>query len=251
VLLTPPRAPNANACAEGWVGTVRAECLDWRLIVGRGHLEQVLRVSIEHDNSHRPRAPAKSQFAPNARTCLSLEPGSRPGPTRSRAVGPRPEGIGQIGTNRDFAGALPIAHTARLRCGRRIHRLACRSSARISQVRCADVTGSAGSFTNTIDELHERISAAHGRSSGLRDRGGVPPGALSPLGRRASLPRVPHRKGSASTTARRFDLRLHIAEIVEVSYSFPARCAGSGRCRTLRQSWNYSGVIRPQPVRTS
>jgi hypothetical protein len=32
---------------------VRAECLDWLLIVGRGHLEQVLRVCVEHYNRHR------------------------------------------------------------------------------------------------------------------------------------------------------------------------------------------------------
>jgi putative transposase len=36
VLLTPVQAPNANASAERWVGTVRAECLDWLLIMGRG-----------------------------------------------------------------------------------------------------------------------------------------------------------------------------------------------------------------------
>ena len=41
VLLTPVQAPNANAHAERWIRTVRAECLDWPLIVGRGHLEQV------------------------------------------------------------------------------------------------------------------------------------------------------------------------------------------------------------------
>jgi putative transposase len=54
VLLTPVQAPNANAFAERWIGTVRAECLDWLLIVGRGHLEQVLRVYAEHYNGHRP-----------------------------------------------------------------------------------------------------------------------------------------------------------------------------------------------------
>jgi putative transposase len=54
VLVTPMRAPTANAYAERWVGTVRAECLDWLLIVGRGHLEQVLRVYLQHDNRHRP-----------------------------------------------------------------------------------------------------------------------------------------------------------------------------------------------------
>jgi putative transposase len=53
-ILTPVQAPNANAYAERWVGTVRAECLDWLLIVGRGHLAQVLRVYVQHYTRHRP-----------------------------------------------------------------------------------------------------------------------------------------------------------------------------------------------------
>jgi hypothetical protein len=31
----------------------RRECLDWLLIVGRGHLERVLPVHIDRDNRHR------------------------------------------------------------------------------------------------------------------------------------------------------------------------------------------------------
>jgi putative transposase len=54
VLVTPVQAPNANAYAERWVRTVRTECLDWLLIVGRGHLEQVLRIYAQHYNQHRP-----------------------------------------------------------------------------------------------------------------------------------------------------------------------------------------------------
>jgi putative transposase len=54
VILTPIRAPNANAHAERWVGTVRAECLDWILIRGRRHLERVLREYVCHYNDHRP-----------------------------------------------------------------------------------------------------------------------------------------------------------------------------------------------------
>jgi hypothetical protein len=54
VLVTPVQAPTANAYAERWVRTVRAECLDWLLIVGRSHLEQVLRVSVQHYHRHRP-----------------------------------------------------------------------------------------------------------------------------------------------------------------------------------------------------
>jgi putative transposase len=54
VVLTPAQAPNANACAERWIRTVRAECLDWLLIVGREHLKRVLRVYVDHYNGHRP-----------------------------------------------------------------------------------------------------------------------------------------------------------------------------------------------------
>jgi hypothetical protein len=48
VLVTPVQAPNANAYAERWIRTVRAEFLDWLLIIGGGHLEQVLRSYVEH-----------------------------------------------------------------------------------------------------------------------------------------------------------------------------------------------------------
>jgi putative transposase len=52
--VTPVQAPNANAYAEPWIRTVRAEWLDWLLITGRGHLEQVLRIYEEHYNGHCP-----------------------------------------------------------------------------------------------------------------------------------------------------------------------------------------------------
>jgi transposase InsO family protein len=54
VILTPVRAPNANAYCERWIGTVRRECLDHLLIVGPGHLARVLAVYIDHYNTHRP-----------------------------------------------------------------------------------------------------------------------------------------------------------------------------------------------------
>jgi putative transposase len=54
VIRTPIRAPNANAHAERWVRTVRADCLDQLLIAGRRHLERVLRVYVRHYNEHRP-----------------------------------------------------------------------------------------------------------------------------------------------------------------------------------------------------
>jgi putative transposase len=54
VIRTPVQAPNANAYAERWVRTVRAECFDRILILGRRHLEHVLRVYHLHYNEHRP-----------------------------------------------------------------------------------------------------------------------------------------------------------------------------------------------------
>ena len=45
------RAPKANAIAERFVRTVRAECLDWLLIMNRRHLERVLRVFADHYNT--------------------------------------------------------------------------------------------------------------------------------------------------------------------------------------------------------
>jgi putative transposase len=54
VIRTPVQAPNANAFAERWVRTVRSDCLDRILILGRRHLQHVLRVYRSHYNQHRP-----------------------------------------------------------------------------------------------------------------------------------------------------------------------------------------------------
>jgi putative transposase len=43
-----------NAHAERFIRTLRAECLDWLLIVGRCHLEHVLRTYTAHYNAERP-----------------------------------------------------------------------------------------------------------------------------------------------------------------------------------------------------
>jgi len=54
VIKAPVRAPKARAHAERWVGTVRRECLDRLLILGRRHLALVLREYTAHYNEHRP-----------------------------------------------------------------------------------------------------------------------------------------------------------------------------------------------------
>ncbi len=51
VIHTPIRAPQANAYAERFV---RTECLDWLLIIGRRHLETVLRIYTAHYTRERP-----------------------------------------------------------------------------------------------------------------------------------------------------------------------------------------------------
>jgi putative transposase len=54
IIKTPIRSPRANAIAERWIRTVRAECLDWLLIAGDRHLHRVLRTYVNHYNQQRP-----------------------------------------------------------------------------------------------------------------------------------------------------------------------------------------------------
>jgi putative transposase len=54
VLRTPIRAPKANAYAERWIQTVRVECLDWTLVLGRRHLLRLMRGYVRHYDQQRP-----------------------------------------------------------------------------------------------------------------------------------------------------------------------------------------------------
>jgi putative transposase len=54
VIKAPVRAPRARAHAERWVESLRRECLDQLLILGRRHLERVVDVYAQHYNGHRP-----------------------------------------------------------------------------------------------------------------------------------------------------------------------------------------------------
>ncbi len=65
IVKTPVGAPRANAICERVIGSIRRECLDRMLILGRRHLEAVVAEYIEHYNSHRPRR-SLSQRSPAA-----------------------------------------------------------------------------------------------------------------------------------------------------------------------------------------
>jgi Integrase core domain len=67
VIRTPVRAPNANAHAERLVRTVRSDCLDRILVVGRRQLERVLGVYVRHYNEH-PHATKPRRIRPPDRT---------------------------------------------------------------------------------------------------------------------------------------------------------------------------------------
>jgi transposase InsO family protein len=54
VVKIPPRSPRANAYAERWVRTVRAECLDWTLVWNEHQLHRVLTEYLRHYNTARP-----------------------------------------------------------------------------------------------------------------------------------------------------------------------------------------------------
>jgi hypothetical protein len=79
VLSTPVPAPNANACAERWIRRVRAQCLDWLLIGGRGHLRRCSASTSSttpatvptgrSDWSHRMHRPVQSSSATTRAVC--------------------------------------------------------------------------------------------------------------------------------------------------------------------------------------
>jgi len=50
---TPPRSPQANACGERWVRTLRDEVLDRTIIWNEHQLRRLLDEYVEHYNTHR------------------------------------------------------------------------------------------------------------------------------------------------------------------------------------------------------
>jgi putative transposase len=78
-LLTPVRAPRANAVAERVIGTLRRECMDHLVIINEAHLRAVLAEFLRYYNHQRPhRTLALETPVPVVR--------ARAGPIRSRPV---------------------------------------------------------------------------------------------------------------------------------------------------------------------
>ncbi len=109
VVRTPYRAPTANAYAERWVRSVRAECLDHLLIVNEAHLHHVLADYGAHDHRARPHQGLEQQ------TPVPFTPSARAGPLRRHDV------LGGLIHEYDRAAASPgiwcrtgFSHQARL-----------------------------------------------------------------------------------------------------------------------------------------
>jgi transposase InsO family protein len=80
IVLTPYRAPKANAFAERWVRSLREECLDHLLIVSERHLYRVMCEFVQFYNEARPHQGLEQQ------TPISTEQRSKDGPIHRRDV---------------------------------------------------------------------------------------------------------------------------------------------------------------------
>ena len=79
-IVTPFRAPKANAIVERAIGTIRRECLDHVIVFGEKHLRQVLREYVSYYNATRPHQSLAAE-PPNGPRSSSAPPGrviSRP-----------------------------------------------------------------------------------------------------------------------------------------------------------------------------
>ncbi|WP_171006908.1 integrase core domain-containing protein [Shimia litoralis] len=54
IIQTPHRAPDANAFAESFIGTIKRECLNFFVCLSRSQLDYILRTWVRHYNVDRP-----------------------------------------------------------------------------------------------------------------------------------------------------------------------------------------------------
>ncbi len=53
IVLCPPRVPQCNAIAERFVRSIKAECLDRMISLGKGHLRSAASAYVAHYSRHR------------------------------------------------------------------------------------------------------------------------------------------------------------------------------------------------------
>ncbi|MGW6357683.1 integrase core domain-containing protein [Streptomyces sp. NPDC055092] len=87
ILLSPPKAPRANATCERAVGSLRREFLDRMLIYNEAHAVKVMTQYIQHYNQHRPHQ-ARHQLPP--RTAPNHLPRQLSPPSKPTAPGDNP-----------------------------------------------------------------------------------------------------------------------------------------------------------------
>jgi len=80
-VLTPVRAPRANAVAERVIGTLRRECLDHVIPLDEHHLERILAEYVAYYNGDRPHRTLRLQ---------TPQPGDRPRAGPPQEVRARP-----------------------------------------------------------------------------------------------------------------------------------------------------------------
>jgi transposase InsO family protein len=78
-VVTPIRAPRANAIVERVIGTLRRECLDHLIVLDERHLSSAIREFATYDNAERPHRTLGLE-TPELRSPLTT------GPIRSRPV---------------------------------------------------------------------------------------------------------------------------------------------------------------------
>ena len=87
ILRTRWRVPKANAYAERWIRTVRAECLDRVMVFGRRHLEQLLRTYVKYYHEERPHRSRGLEPPGGPQPLRALSPASREIAGRDRLGG--------------------------------------------------------------------------------------------------------------------------------------------------------------------
>ena len=109
-MLTPVRAPRANAVAERVIGTLRRECLDHVIPLDERHLRAILAEYVDYYNHDRPHRTLRLQ------TRRSRRPTRAPG--RPRAVRSRPVLGGLHHVYECAAEAADVLPSHRPWCGR-------------------------------------------------------------------------------------------------------------------------------------